>query len=155
MSNFENAAKYTKEFIEKFEAPTDPHFWVGLMREELDELEEAAEHYAKEVTDFAYVVSGFLCAVSMTKTADPHFDMDPTEFEALCDRWCRLEELVSSCGDDDSRFFSDVLEAVHKSNMSKLDDDGKPIRREDGKIMKGPNYKAPNIKAILDGYLRS
>jgi predicted HAD superfamily Cof-like phosphohydrolase len=38
-----------------------------------------------------------------------------------------------------------VFEAVHESNMSKLDDNGKPIRREDGKILKGPNYKPPLI----------
>lgn len=155
MSNFENAAKYTAEFIEKFEAPTDPHFWVGLIQEELAELEEAAEHYAKEVADFVYVVSGFLSAVSMTKTVNPDFDMDPTEFEDLCDRGVALLHEVGSCDDDNSRFFSDVLEAVHESNMSKLGDDGKPIRREDGKILKGPNYKAPNIKAILDEYLCS
>lgn len=155
MSNFDNAIKYTKEFIEKFDAPTDPHFWVGLMREELTELEEAAEHYAKEAADFAYVVSGFLSASIMTKIVDPRFDMDLAEFEALCNRGAALLHEVGSCGDDDSKFFSDVLEAVHKSNMSKLGDDGKPIRREDGKIMKGPNYEAPNIKAILDDYLRS
>jgi predicted HAD superfamily Cof-like phosphohydrolase len=34
---------------------------------------------------------------------------------------------------------------VHESNMSKLGADGKPIRREDGKILKGPNYFEPNL----------
>ena len=38
-----------------------------------------------------------------------------------------------------------VFEEVHKSNMSKLGEDGKPILREDGKILKGPNYKAADI----------
>jgi predicted HAD superfamily Cof-like phosphohydrolase len=155
MSNFDNAIKYTAEFIEKFEAPTDPHFWVGLIREEMAEVEEAAEHYAKEAADLSYVLTGFINSLTITKTDDPDFTMDPAEFNALVDRGILLVSLVGSCGDDDSKFFSDVLEAVHKSNMSKLDDDGKPIRREDGKIMKGPNYKAPNIKAILDDYLRS
>jgi predicted HAD superfamily Cof-like phosphohydrolase len=42
-----------------------------------------------------------------------------------------------------------VLREVHTSNMSKLDADGKPIYREDGKVLKGPNYSAPNIKAVL------
>ena len=36
-----------------------------------------------------------------------------------------------------------ALRRVHKSNMSKLDDDGKPIYREDGKVLKGPNYHPP------------
>lgn len=36
-----------------------------------------------------------------------------------------------------------VFEAIHASNMSKLGEDGKPIYREDGKVLKGPNYKKP------------
>jgi predicted HAD superfamily Cof-like phosphohydrolase len=39
---------------------------------------------------------------------------------------------------------------VHRSNMSKLGEDGKPIRRPDGKILKGPNYTPPDLKKILD-----
>lgn len=42
-----------------------------------------------------------------------------------------------------------VIEEKHRSNMSKLDDDGKPILRDDGKILKGPNFSPPNIKEIL------
>jgi len=42
------------------------------------------------------------------------------------------------------------FEEVHSSNMSKLGEDGKPIRRSDGKIMKGPNYFRPNLKPIIE-----
>lgn len=45
----------------------------------------------------------------------------------------------------------DVFEEIHRSNMSKLGEDGKPIYRKDGKIMKGPNYFKPNIKKYLYG----
>jgi len=44
----------------------------------------------------------------------------------------------------------EVFNEIQRSNMSKLGDDGKPIYREDGKVLKGPNYFKPNIKAILD-----
>ena len=44
----------------------------------------------------------------------------------------------------------DVFNEIQRSNMSKLGADGKPIYREDGKVMKGPNYFKPNIKKILD-----
>ncbi|QLG46249.1 pyrophosphohydrolase domain-containing protein [Costertonia aggregata] len=44
----------------------------------------------------------------------------------------------------------EVFEEIQRSNMSKLGDDGKPIYREDGKVLKGPNYFKPNIKSILD-----
>jgi predicted HAD superfamily Cof-like phosphohydrolase len=39
--------------------------------------------------------------------------------------------------------------AVHESNMSKLGDDGKPVRRDDGKVLKGPNYRAPNLHNMV------
>ena len=44
----------------------------------------------------------------------------------------------------------EVFEEIQKSNMSKLDAAGKPIFREDGKILKGENYFKPNIKSILE-----
>ena len=44
----------------------------------------------------------------------------------------------------------EVFEEIQKSNMSKLGADGKPIYREDGKVLKGPNYFKPNIREILD-----
>jgi len=43
----------------------------------------------------------------------------------------------------------DMFDEVHKSNMSKLGSDGKPIYREDGKVMKGPSYFRPNLNKII------
>ena len=45
---------------------------------------------------------------------------------------------------------TEVFEEIQRSNMSKLGADGNPIYREDGKVMKGPNYFKPDIKAILN-----
>ncbi len=42
-----------------------------------------------------------------------------------------------------------VFDEIQRSNMSKLGADGKPIYREDGKVLKGPNYFKPNFEAIL------
>ena len=42
-----------------------------------------------------------------------------------------------------------VLDEVHASNMTKLDDDGRPLRRADGKVLKGPRYRPPDVAAIL------
>jgi len=44
----------------------------------------------------------------------------------------------------------EVFNEIQRSNMSKLGADGNPIFREDGKVLKGPNYFKPNIKDILD-----
>ena len=43
----------------------------------------------------------------------------------------------------------DVFDEIQRSNMSKLGEDGKPIYREDGKVLKGPNYFKPNFEEIL------
>ena len=43
----------------------------------------------------------------------------------------------------------EVFNEIQRSNMSKLGADGKPIYREDGKVLKGPNYFVPNIDKIL------
>ena len=39
----------------------------------------------------------------------------------------------------------EALTRVHKSNLSKLDDDFRPIKRADGKVIKGPNYQPPSL----------
>ena len=44
----------------------------------------------------------------------------------------------------------EVFNEIQRSNMSKLGADGNPIYREDGKVLKGPNYFKPNIKEILE-----
>tara|TARA_B100000809_G_scaffold263439_1_gene316694 strand:+ start:492 stop:878 length:387 start_codon:yes stop_codon:yes gene_type:complete len=58
------------------------------------------------------------------------------------------------CGTIIEHGMQDKIEAVfneiQRSNMSKLGEDGKPIYREDGKVLKGPNYFKPNISEILD-----
>jgi len=43
----------------------------------------------------------------------------------------------------------EAFRRVHESNMSKLGDDGKPIKDNNGKVMKGPNYKRPNLKDLV------
>jgi predicted HAD superfamily Cof-like phosphohydrolase len=43
----------------------------------------------------------------------------------------------------------EVFNRVHESNMSKLGEDGKPVYRNDGKVLKGPNYKEPNMEGLI------
>ena len=43
----------------------------------------------------------------------------------------------------------EAMYRVHESNMSKLDEEGNPILREDGKVLKGPNYKPPNLEDLV------
>ena len=62
-----------------------------------------------------------------------------------------LADLVYVCyqyAENMGWFLDEALDRVHQSNMSKLGEDGKPIYREDGKVLKGPNYKPPDLSDL-------
>lgn len=67
--------------------------------------------------------------------------------DALADQLYILLGTMVAHGMQD--IIEDVFDEVHRSNMSKLGEDGKPIYREDGKILKGPNFTPPNIEQFL------
>ena len=63
-----------------------------------------------------------------------------------------LADLVYVCyqfAENQGWFLDEALNRVHESNMSKLGEDGKPIYREDGKVLKGPNYKPPHLEDLF------
>ena len=64
------------------------------------------------------------------------------------------DQLYILCGTIIRHGFQDkieeVFEEIQRSNMSKLGEDGKPIYREDGKVLKGPKYFRPDIKKIIE-----
>jgi predicted HAD superfamily Cof-like phosphohydrolase len=63
-----------------------------------------------------------------------------------------LADLVYVCYQYAANMGWDLDEAmyrVHESNMSKLDEYGNPILREDGKVLKGPNYQPPNLEDLV------
>jgi len=63
-----------------------------------------------------------------------------------------LADLVYVCYQYAANMKWDLDEAmhrVHESNMSKLDEEGNPIYRDDGKVLKGPNYKPPNLEDLV------
>lgn len=67
--------------------------------------------------------------------------------DAVCDLVYVLVGSLGSFGVDFDKCFAEV----HRSNMSKLGEDGKPIVRADGKILKGPNFTPPDLRAIIYG----
>ncbi len=63
-----------------------------------------------------------------------------------------LADLVYVCyqyAENMGWFLDEALNRVHESNMSKLDKDGKPIYRDDGKVLKGPDYKPPDLSDLF------
>lgn len=67
--------------------------------------------------------------------------------DAVCDLIYVLAGSLVSFGVDLDACFAEV----HRSNMSKLDSDGKPIVRADGKILKGDNFTPPDLGSIIYG----
>ena len=62
-----------------------------------------------------------------------------------------LADLVYVCyqyAENMGWLLDEAMNRVHESNMSKLGEDGKPIYREDGKVLKGPNYKPPDLSDL-------
>ena len=75
-------------------------------------------------------------------------DLKRNEADALKE----LGDLVYVCYQYAANMGWDMDEAmkrIHRSNMSKLDDNGQPIYRHDGKVLKGPNYKEPTLTDIV------
>ena len=63
-----------------------------------------------------------------------------------------LADLVYVCyqyAENMGWFLDEALDRVHQSNMSKLGRDGKPIYREDGKVLKGPDYEPPTLMDLI------
>ena len=63
-----------------------------------------------------------------------------------------LADLVYVCyqyAENMGWFLDEALNRVHESNMSKLDKDGKQIYRDDGKVLKGPDYKPPDLSDLF------
>jgi predicted HAD superfamily Cof-like phosphohydrolase len=72
--------------------------------------------------------------------------------ESRADCLKELADLVYVCYQFAMNMGWDLDEAlyrVHASNLSKLGEDGKPIRREDGKVLKGPNYEPPTLTDLV------
>lgn len=67
--------------------------------------------------------------------------------DAVCDLVYVTVGSLVSFGVDFDRCFAEV----HRSNMSKLDENGQPIIRQDGKILKGPNFTKPDLRSIIYG----
>jgi predicted HAD superfamily Cof-like phosphohydrolase len=74
-----------------------------------------------------------------------HMGTDEEELKELCDLVYVCYQYAANLGWD----LDEAMDRVHKSNMSKLGEDGKPLYRADGKVLKGPNYQPPNLKDLI------
>lgn len=146
----QNEGHMVAEFIRTFKASLDLRLWVKLMREELKEFNESvygSEDALKEIADLLYVRTGFIMVLGGGIGEGVISEEEEQEWKDLLykvsDAFVSAEEQFSTAT------IWEAFKRVHISNMSKLGDDGKPILREDGKIMKGPNYKEPDLTDLM------
>lgn len=139
------------EFIKTFKGSLDIRLWFKLIKEELAELKEAIAandkvEMLKEFSDLLYVMQGFMLMADMM---DRDF-MQDDELLAIVDLFEDCEKVALSIREvftQEQR--EEAFKRVHNSNMSKLGEDGKPIFREDGKVLKGPNYAPANLTDLI------
>lgn len=127
-----------KQFREAYDASKDPALWLKLIEEELDEFDAALQNLIKEFSDIQYVILG---AYQVSEEVD-----GPDLSQDLHDRFQAAAVIAEKVFP--LELIQDAFRLVHKSNMSKLGPDGKPVRREDGKILKGPNYQPVDFSFI-------
>lgn len=130
----------TREFHEAFglPAPTGPEFpapdLVRLrMRLISEEFNEVRDEFAR------------LAAGSSIDSPEAIIETMRRALKELCDLRYVVEGAAVSFGLD----IDGAYREVHASNMSKLGADGKPLYREDGKVLKGPNYKVANMRRFV------
>jgi predicted HAD superfamily Cof-like phosphohydrolase len=101
---------------------------VTLIREEFDEAVEALEEVSRVAGTGGYPAK---------------------EMEHVAKELSDLLYVVFGTADLLGIPLGKSFAAVHTSNMSKLGEDGKPIRREDGKVLKGPNYRPADLAEVF------
>ena len=149
------------KFNEAFEVKTDLKLQASLIKEETLELVEAAEDlmddlnpdtmecFLKEAADNLYVLAGLIL---MSQNADKDALEALQQDTELAIAVLHGKAILDGAFRD---FLTDeiMLEAtlrVHESNMSKLGENGYPVRREDGKVLKGPNYQPADLSDLAE-----
>jgi NTP pyrophosphatase (non-canonical NTP hydrolase) len=130
-----------KAFTEAMGQPVDADVndsdnrWLVGLRGDL--IEEETEEVGEELYDLTCWPTQVLC---------PSEDIDKA---ALTKELADLLYVTIGFAVTFGLPLCEVFERVHQSNMSKLGEDGKPIYREDGKVMKGPNYQPPQLDDLF------
>ena len=122
MSNFEKVKKFMQTFEQEVKTrPSFPSDKITNLRYGLIEEELSELKTAIQNKDILEVADALTDILYVTYGAGHAFGIN-----------------LDKCFDE-----------VQRSNMSKLNADGKPIYNENGKVMKGPNYFKPNLKKII------
>lgn len=124
------------EFHSKFNHPIDEPWTVKLLEFRLKLIREESGEVMEEFCNML---------IDLERGKNVSLQQKHNLLKELCDLQYVLSGAAVALGLDIQVAFN----RIHASNMSKLDDNGKPVYREDGKIIKGPNYRPPNLEDLV------
>lgn len=130
-----------REFHEAFDMERPPHPTVPddrLLRLRMRLIAEEFDEVQAEMSKLAW-------QVRVDKPIDEQLETLGALLKELADLRYVVEGAAVAFGLD----IEEAYARVHRSNMSKLGEDGRPIRRADGKILKGPNYAEPDLTDLV------
>ena len=110
----------------------------------VDNLELRRSLIAEEYQELMQEISSI--SLDLARGRTPPIERKANLLKELCD----LQYVISGMAVTLGLPLQEAFNRVHASNMSKLDANGNPIYREDGKVMKGPNYRPPNLEDLVN-----
>jgi len=157
MTTYPSPNELVTEFHETYGMPINPHPEPTVNYERIHMRYALIAEEFVELTEALY---GSEAANTIKREIEIHVDQARYEADSLgrplpldvveaADALADLVYVIYGAALESSIPLDPTLQEVQRSNMSKLGEDGLPIRREDGKIMKGPNYTAPDIRKVL------
>jgi len=152
-----------KGWMEAFEVEVNLELQESLIVEEAYELFyvsvdhqkptiEALSEFLKESSDLYFVMFGYF---QMLEDAGERVSISDDTKKVLNVAIRMVTEAVLLDPKVNEQIFGEAFERVVASNMTKLGDDGKPVRNKAGKVMKGPNYVAPDLTDLAERLSKS
>lgn len=130
-----------------------PYSWLNPLQFDAKEF-RSRFHLTPGLTHSSLTLQAKLIAEEAQEVEDAvdSLSLDLEDRKAKAHLLKELADLTYVCFQMAEAFGWDLTEAcsrVHNSNLSKLGPDGEPIRREDGKVLKGPNYYEPHLTDLV------
>lgn len=120
-------------------------FRLRLIMEEFEEVIEATGFVIKAHDPY----TGEMWAPPNLVVDGPYWNQDGQDNAHVLKELADLAYVLYGTAEALGWNLDEAVRRVHESNMSKLGADGKPIYREDGKVLKGPNYKEPYLGDLV------
>ena len=129
--------------------PDEPvHLALAIYHQEAARLAEELKRASAQAGGSLLLIRLQLIQEELAELALGFINRDPVEcLDALVDLTYVVDGTYLTCGLQDLK--EPAQAEVHRSNMSKLDDAGKPIISDAGRVVKGPNYTPPDLRRVV------